>query len=282
MTAFITLDTESFFETECMKNVQFDIDRACTEGLEIFLDFLDAKNIKSTLFVTEQMLELCAERLRHAAENGHEIAIHSLKHEPIRTYEDYVFVLSKMKQKIFEKTGVEPIGYRAPCFSITEEGIRALKDNGFLYDSSVLEVNNTYGSNSVSLAGYKQLNASVYENDGFFEVKSAVANTVFGKIPVSGGAYLRLLPWCCMRHMLKKYIKSSNSFLFYVHPFELVDKNLTGGYRLNILDWFFVNRGRKKYFKKFVKTIDFLEKTGYNFSTVGDYIKKIREGENNG
>lgn len=282
MTAFITLDTESFFETECMQNAEFDIDRACTEGLDAFLDFLDGKNIKSTLFVTEQMLDLCGERLKKAAENGHEIAVHSLKHKPINTYEEYSLVLSVMKEKILKITGVEPVGYRAPCFSVTKEGIQALKDNGFLYDSSVLEVNNTYGSNRVSLASFNKINDSVFEKDGFFEVKPAVADTVFGKIPVSGGAYVRLFPWCFIGRVLKKHIKNADSFLFYVHPFELTGKKLTSGFRLNITDWLFINRGRKKYFEKFAETIDFLEKSGYNFYTVKNYIKNMGEVENNG
>ena len=280
MTAYVTMDAESFFETECMHSAEFDKNRACTEGLDAFLDFLDGKNIKSTLFVTEQMLDLCAERLKRAAANGHEIAVHSLKHKPINTYEEYSLVLSSMKEKILKITGIEPVGYRAPCFSITDEGLRALKDSGFLYDSSVLEVNNTYGSNRVSLASFMKINDSVCEKDGFFEVKPAIAKTA--KIPVSGGAYLRLFPWWLMRRVLKRHIRNADSFLFYVHPFELTDKNLTKGYRLNITDWLFVNRGRKKYFEKFAETIDFLEKTGYNFYTVKDYIKKTGESENDG
>lgn len=111
-------------------------------GILNFLKFLDEFKIKATFFLVGQDLlhrqnvEVAKEIIRQ----GHEIANHSMNH-----IQGFRFLDRAMKEKeildganiISEKLGRKPVGFRAPGWNIDLEALEILKDQGYIYDSSI-------------------------------------------------------------------------------------------------------------------------------------------------
>jgi hypothetical protein len=145
----------------------------------------------------------------------------------------------------------------------------------FAYDSSNLGFKEACADATFSLDDYEKNNDIVYKKNNFYEFRPC-SGSLFGKLlPVSGGAYLRLVPWCFAFHSLKKYIRTHESYLFYVHPFELCTKKEECVKKLKFTDRLYINIGRRSYYKKIEKIINFLKKEGYVFTTPEEYIKNL-------
>ena len=88
-----------------------------------------------TAFVVGQLLESHAGLTGQLQETCAEIGLHSFSHRPETA--DSLDEIQRGKaafQRAFRK---EPLGYRAPLGLITPEGWRRLRQEGFLYDSSI-------------------------------------------------------------------------------------------------------------------------------------------------
>lgn len=111
-------------------------------GILNFLKFLGEFKIKATFFLVgrdllnEQNIEVAKEILRQ----GHEIANHSMNHIQGFRHLDKISKeneISAGAKIIFEKLGVKAAGFRAPGWNIDPESLEILKDQRYIYDSSV-------------------------------------------------------------------------------------------------------------------------------------------------
>ena len=267
--AFISMDVESFYDTSCIKkrNIAPVDEYDCSNMVKAFIDFLNEKNIKATLFVTVDFLPKVKEYLIEAIKNGHEIALHSLHHIDVVNQKDEEFESDlKEAKKILEKElGVIVFGNRFPCFKKEDKHIEIIQNNGVMFDSG----------NLVDKNGYQKLNDVTYEKDGFYEF--TLVRTPVSKINISGGAFLRLLPWPFAYHKVKRYVKKHDAYTFYLHPFEIYDGELPQVKGLSLLEKTFINRGRDIYLKKIEKILNLLKEEGYSFMTMSDYIKEKKK-----
>ena len=106
------------------------------------LEYLDKRKLKISFFIVGQdaALEKNQALLRSIAVAGHEIGNHSFNHEPwLHLYEesDLDKELERAEQAIEAATGVKPIGFRGPGFSLSGATLRVLSKRGYLYDASV-------------------------------------------------------------------------------------------------------------------------------------------------
>jgi len=106
------------------------------------LAFLQARSLKISFFIVGQDAALERNRapLRALAEAGHEIANHSFNHEPwlhLYSEEQLDAELARAEQHIEAATGVHPIGFRGPGFSLSNTTLRVLAKRGYLYDATV-------------------------------------------------------------------------------------------------------------------------------------------------
>ncbi|HEU4530368.1 MAG TPA: polysaccharide deacetylase family protein [Steroidobacteraceae bacterium] len=106
------------------------------------LEFLRARDLKISFFIVGQdaALERNREPLRALAEAGHEIGNHSFNHEPwlhLYSEEQLDAELAKAEQHIEAATGVKPVGFRGPGFSLSNTTLRVLARRGYLYDATV-------------------------------------------------------------------------------------------------------------------------------------------------
>ena len=86
--------------------------------------------------------------LRGLADDGHEIANHSLSHRYDLTRCDRATIRREIEggaDAIEEATGRRPSGFRAPGYTITDEVFDVLRDLGVRYDSSVFPCPSYYG-----------------------------------------------------------------------------------------------------------------------------------------
>ncbi len=95
-----------------------------------------------TLFTIGSTLERDqnAVKLGEMARSGHELGNHSLHHRYDLTKLDAATMASEVRgaQDAIERaTGVRPVGFRAPGYTVTDELLGIVESAGFLYDSSV-------------------------------------------------------------------------------------------------------------------------------------------------
>lgn len=274
--AFFTMDTESYYDTSCVResNLTPQPEFSCKEEIKTFAELLQKYNAKGTFFVTGEFVPQSMEYLKYAVQNSHALGLHSYKHvspltQPLTEFDEDI----KRSIDLFKnELGTAPKGYRAPCFGIDEDRLSVIKKYGFTYDSSSLGFSRADNSGVINLESYKKINDVVYEKDSFYELKICLVN-FFGKmIPVSGGAYLRLTPWFLSKYLVKKYIKNADAYMFYVHPFEISKKKLPLDRKMSFAEKLFIIRGRKSYLGKIEKIIKMLKKQGYSIITVEDFI----------
>jgi len=84
--------------------------------------------------------------IREILEKGHEIANHSMNHFTKPSFSSLPRTkkteeIVQAEEVIFEATGIKPVGFKAPAYSINNgELFNILEDRGYLYDSSVCPV----------------------------------------------------------------------------------------------------------------------------------------------
>jgi peptidoglycan-N-acetylglucosamine deacetylase len=108
-----------------------------------FLDLLREQGLKITVFVVGQdaALERNRESLAQIAAAGHEIGNHSFHHEPwlhLYSAEQIEAEIALAEEAIFETTGITPLGFRGPGYSLSPAVIECLAGRGYRYDASTL------------------------------------------------------------------------------------------------------------------------------------------------
>lgn len=190
------------------------------ESTRRILEILKKHETKATFFVLGYIAERAPDLIKEIKIAGHEIASHGFAHHKITalTKDEFDADLKKSIKAIEGACGMRPIGYRAPSFSITDKTRWALKilvKNGFKYDSSMYPTiyHPSYGAKLDSL--------SISKINGIIEIPLSVVEFLGLKIPCSGGAYFRILPYWLTKFFVKKINKSGRPFIFYIHPWEI-------------------------------------------------------------
>lgn len=195
------------------------------KNLDFILDLLKVSHTKATFFILGHIAEKFPEFVKDIAMDGHEVANHGYYHRPIfeQTQEEFKNDVSCSKIIIENIIKKEVTGYRAPFFSVREDTLWALdvlNDLGFKYDSSVFPTKNfLYGIPDAPLRPYR-----VNKSD-LIEFPLSVVKILGVTVPVSGGFYMRLLPYWVTKLGLRFYRHKEWPAVIYLHPWELdVDK----------------------------------------------------------
>lgn len=106
------------------------------------LEFLKARGLTITFFIVGQdaALEKNRAALRALSDAGHEIGNHSFNHEPwLHLYSERELddELALAERHIESATGMRPVGFRGPGFSLSNTTLRVLVRRGYLYDATV-------------------------------------------------------------------------------------------------------------------------------------------------
>lgn len=221
-----TIDLEEWF---CTHNFQEVIkyedwnkleSRICRQ-VEQFLELLNKHEVKATFFVLGWVAERHAGLIQEIAREGHEIGSHGFSHQLTWTHtpESFKKDLELSTRAIANIVGTQPTSFRAPAFSIvkqTEWAIEVLQDAGYSADSSVypIAVHPEYGIGDAPLTPY------IWPN-GMAEIPLSCVEYHGKRLPISGGAYFRFLPYPIYRKLIHRLERQGRKLNFYIHPWEI-------------------------------------------------------------
>jgi len=274
----LTFDIEEWYQVENFK-ILIDYKDWHNKPSSVFtntnriIEILDDFNIKATFFILGWIAENYPDLVKFIHDNGHEIASHGYNHELVTSLDDKTVKsdIEKSKYLLENLIGDQLLGYRAPSFSIRDNLINILSELGFKYDSSFnpFQLNNRYGS--LNLPTKKTGHIYQFAND-LYEIPVSTLKVFNIDIPISGGAYFRLIPHRIFQKLVKIQLKKYNIYTFYLHPWELEPeqpriKNIPINYRIR----HYTGLSRTKI--KLEKLIAFLKSQECKFLTMSEYIK---------
>ncbi|MEW5803014.1 MAG: XrtA system polysaccharide deacetylase [bacterium] len=260
ITNLLTIDVEEWFHIHAFSRVISPKDWGIFETrvertIYRILDLLDSAPLpltpkarrRATFFILGWVAERHHALVKEIHTRGHEVACHGYSHACIfnQEYDEFRHDIKKAKTILEDITGKEVIGYRASTFSITPKttwALNILREEGFLYDSSVFPIRHDYyGMPSaprfpfiwhVAESG-PQIREIDLENIPSFLCRSpeyspcliefpmSTALVAGRRFPVGGGGYFRLYPYSLSKFLLRKIHKEGKPFIFYLHPWEI-------------------------------------------------------------
>jgi polysaccharide deacetylase family protein (PEP-CTERM system associated) len=185
------------------------------------LDFLDRRQVRATFFALGRVAEKFPRLLPDVAAAGHQIATHGYGHELVYdlTSTQFEADLCRSIQIIREQTGLQPIGYRAPAFSITRQSQWAgpiLTRHGIRYSSSIFPVRKKrYGIPNAPRFPH------VWPNCALQEFPITTYYWAGRNWPTLGGGHTRLLPAAILRRTIRAVNRIHQPAIVYLHPYEL-------------------------------------------------------------
>ena len=230
MQNYLTIDVEDYFQVSAFEDVVASNDWDSMEhrvfnNTSAILQLLKKYEVKATFFIVGWIAEKHPEVVQAVMADGHEIGCHSYWHRRIYELTPEEFRADTLKAKsVLEKISNRKItSYRAPSYSITKKSLWALdilKELGFTTDSSIFPItHDIYGIPDSPRFHYKFDTQNIDE----YPLSTAV---FFGKnLPIAGGGYFRLFPYWFTKFALKKINnKDRQPFVFYLHPWEIDEK----------------------------------------------------------
>ncbi|MBC8309365.1 MAG: DUF3473 domain-containing protein [Planctomycetes bacterium] len=220
----MSIDVEDWFQVQNL-GIDSDLweskDRRVEQNVERMLELLEQHDVKCTCFILGWIAERHPETIKKIAAAGHEIASHGYNHELAYDLnpEEFRKDISEAKKLLENLTGKQVVGYRAPCFSITDWAIDILQEEGYTYDSSSFPTiaHDRYGS----LTGMEDGIVVQEIRDGFHEVCVSCLDVMGKQLPWAGGGYFRLLPYNIFRAGVRRILKKNQPYVFYIHPWEI-------------------------------------------------------------
>ena len=272
------MDIEDWYHLDYFDSTNCEKNYSLLDGLNVYLEILLKYDVPSSFFVLGEIAESTSSTLNEIVKGKHDIGSHGWNHvRPITiSLSEFYSELERSKKTVEDLIGCSIEGYRAPCFSIDRQRLDLVQKAGFSYDSSRIDFSAHPLYETINMDGYELIMHNIYRYDDFFEFQASTIS-VYGKnMPISGGGYIRLLPWIISQRLIKTYISQGKLFVLYIHPFELSSKpnpcfpqNVTWGNRLRF------RTGRSTVSGKLSKLIELLKKSGYKFMTFSSLRQKL-------
>lgn len=140
--AMLSLDKSSAARMSVMSHQAY----GPTVGVPRLLRLLARHDVRATFFVPGYTAERYPDAVRAIVDEGHEIAHHGYLHELLVgvDVDQEREILLRGLEALESVAGIRPIGYRAPMWELNYHSPGLLHDNGFLYDSSLMDADCPY------------------------------------------------------------------------------------------------------------------------------------------
>jgi polysaccharide deacetylase family protein (PEP-CTERM system associated) len=183
------------------------------------LALLDELGARATFFVLGMAARAHADLIEQVLAHGHEIGSHGDAHLPVhrQTPAEFAADLDASRETIARLTGREPVGYRAPAFSITRDtgwAYDVLVEQGFGYDASQHDTPRLRHREQPACAEPHSLPG----HNGLWEFPVAVWRMGRTVVPVGGASYWAIMP---ERLILRGLERAGPHAGLYLHPHEL-------------------------------------------------------------
>ncbi len=223
----MSIDVEDWFQVENLKSViqrRWDDKELRVEAnTERILAVLEEADTKATFFTLGWIAERAPALVRKIAQMGHEVACHGYGHELIYDIGVDAFRedIRRSRAILEDITGQPVVGYRAPSFSITDQALEVLAEEGFLYDSSYFDFGAHERYGKLNTPRQKTEGSCLERYDcGLWEIPMATVRMMGKQLPISGGGYFRLLPYSVYKMLYAKAAEQLGNVVFYLHPWE--------------------------------------------------------------
>jgi peptidoglycan/xylan/chitin deacetylase (PgdA/CDA1 family) len=139
----LTVDVEDWPQSSWDRNLP--LSDYCADNKRV-LDLLsEFPNAHATFFILGKFAEKHPKTVKAIAQAGYEVASHGYGHLELFHLGRQGFAedLLRSAEAICESTGIRPIGYRAPDFSVVGESLWAfeeLAEQGYIYDTSIFPI----------------------------------------------------------------------------------------------------------------------------------------------
>src|SRR5215469_9380382 len=144
----VDVDNESLFTARPLPVPMSQGEYGATTGLPRILAMLDRQQLPATFFIPAMSLMLHPEMLESIEKSGkHEIGVHGWVHESLTStggVEEEQRLLTQSIDYLTRALGKRPVGFRAPSWILTPDTIKLLLKAGFLYDSSLMAMDEPY------------------------------------------------------------------------------------------------------------------------------------------
>jgi polysaccharide deacetylase family protein (PEP-CTERM system associated) len=226
----LTIDVEDWFQVENLRpwfphSKWHSLPSRVEYNTLRLLDLLDsfAHEVKATFFILGQVAEKFPRLVLRIKDRGHEIASHGYNHllNNQMEFEALQQDLHKSKVLLEDISGQPVLGYRAPCFSISDDILKAIQDAGYKYDSSYnsFERHGRYGT--ITINGQARRGIALHVMEGFFELPISNLDVWGQTLPWGGGGYFRIIPLKLFRAGVRRLLKREKAYILYLHPWEI-------------------------------------------------------------
>lgn len=278
--AVLSMDVEDWYHLYYFLG-KADTSYSMLDGFENYVELLNKHNIKTTFFVLSELAEQAKEQILYAASCGHEIACHGKTHiRPLDlSPEQFRRELTEAKAALEDLIGQEIIGYRAPCYGIDDERYAIVQEVGFRYSSSRMDVSGHALYGELDLSSFAQPYQGIYTKQGMTEFALSTQKVLGRNIAVSGGGWIRLLPWSMMmKPLLKSYITNAETYTLYIHPFELSKRDMPSVAGTGLLTNIRARRGLGKVEERIEALIAMLSENEFEFKTFRELCEEVNHG----
>lgn len=268
--AVFSMDVEDWYHLDYFDRRTCRRDLSLLDGIEVYRDLLAAERVPSSYFVLGELASSLGGLLRELAADGADIGSHGWDHRrPLTMAVDEVEADLRQSRAELEQCLQRPVlGYRAPCFSLDRPRLERLRAAGYLYDSSRIDFGDHPLYGTLELNGFERVGGEIYRDGSFVEFEVSTLPVGGKRVPVSGGGYLRLLPWTLTRWLVGRYLREHQLYTLYIHPFELSrrpDPPLPAGTKWTTRRRFSV--GRAQVADRLRRLIALLRARGFEFTT---------------
>ena len=277
--AILSMDVEDWYHLHYFMG-KADKNYSMLDGFNGYVDLLNEHNVKTTFFVLGELAQSLKSEIKYAISCGHEIACHGYTHtRPVElSVEEFKAQLIKSKDTLEDVVGSEIVGYRAPCYGIDNERYKILSEVGFKYSSSKMNVSGHPLYGEIDLNTFDKVASGVYRKNDFIEFALSTEKFLGRDIAVSGGGWIRLLPWnTLMKPLIKKNIKKSDCYTLYIHPFELSKKQMPKVEGTNFLTNIRARKGLGKVEDRIKTLIQMLKENDFEINTFEEARKQFIE-----
>jgi polysaccharide deacetylase family protein (PEP-CTERM system associated) len=277
--AVLSMDIEDWYHLDYLSGKNLNKSYSMLDGLTNYIDLLNKYDVKTTFFTLSELSDIAKESILYAVKCGHEIACHGKSHvRPILLDIDtFTKDIIEAKNKLSELIGKEVVGYRAPCYSIDRQRYDAVIRAGFKYSSSKIAFNEHPLYGKLELDDFEKPMQGIYSKDGFYEFELSTKKFMGRNIPVSGGGYIRILPWTFMKPMILGFLKHAEVYVLYIHPFELSNEKMPTVGKTSFLTNLRARRGLGKVEEKIEQLIGMLKSKSFEIKTFSQVINDLEK-----
>ncbi|MFQ5461454.1 MAG: XrtA system polysaccharide deacetylase [Phycisphaerae bacterium] len=224
-THLLTFDLEAWFHAHNLGIPARDwpsLPMRLEAPVEQILELLARHQTRATFFVLGWVARQQPHLIERIQQAGHEIASHGYAHIRVDELNHRAFAddVATAKRVLEDITSAPIVGYRAPSYSIgahTSWALDVLREQGFLYDSSIYPVRAPHGR--YGLAGAPR--HPYLLSSGLWEIPLPTVKLLGCRMPALTGGYLRHLPWWVNALALKDYERAGIPATINLHPWEL-------------------------------------------------------------